>query len=294
MKYVLDIQGIQTRYVFDFPRGMGFFFKCYFGHQLKLISKIGNEDFVITYKISFFGRALRLVKGKQKDSFVHIPVLKIMRALLRSMYQTILPSSSSIGLFEFFVQLIRLSFLEPLEEQLSIRGFYLLHGGVLSKKNEDAIVLLAKSKGGKSTISRMFEDHGYQVISDNYAFFNGQDLLTIPECRRYGIAKRFCFSFYGKGVFEPSAARVLRVKKFIQLSFETSFFFVPKPLEELSISLASTYLEEGEGCFVGLNDLVKNNFLSLDKKLSNISYFHFGMMKDIDKTCKFVGKIVND
>jgi len=291
---MLDISNGNKRYVFVFFGLLLPFFKRYFGESLKPIEFIENTDVIINYRLALTGRVEKLQKSRSNKIFLYVPLWKIIRATIRSLYQVFIPKSSSIGLFEYFVYLIRMSFLEPVEEDLARNGFFMIHGAVLTKNDEDALVLVAASRGGKSTVAKVFEDQGYRVVSDNYAFFNGVNVITVSECRRYGDAKRFSFSFYGKGVFDAPLHGFFKVEKLYWLSFSSEFCVKALTSKHFIEKLTKLYLDENEGVFVNEDNVVRCNFASLEGRLTGISFFDFKMIKDINKTKLFLKGIIDD
>ncbi len=291
MKCTLKIIELNENIIFEFPRVCYPFFYCYFGDELKMFNNEHGKT--ITYKFKFLNLKVVLEHKATDETVLLIPINQLIRALIRSIYQIAFPKSSSIGLFEYFVYLIRKSFLEPFEKNVSQLGFFLIHGAMVSKNNE-TILLVAGSRSGKSTVSKIYEDFGYDTFNDNYVFLNGNKIFTIPECSRYGVAKRFGFSFYGKGVYKAKKSNSCLLNEILWLSFSTSFSIVELSLDDFLHMLEEVYINEQEGAFKSNPIAVSNNYNSLRTKMTKAKIYRMNMIKDIHKTKLFIEEQIND
>lgn len=294
MKRVLDVKVLGRSYVFIFPWLFLLFFEKYFGPSLQSIERGSEDGDFIRLKVFFFGKKERFVRAEDGVSTIYVPVVGVLRALVRSVFQILVPRSSSIGLFEYFVLLIRKGFLEPLELDMAKQGFFLVHGALLTKECSGTLMLVAPSKGGKSTVSKILEGSGYQVVGDNYVFFDGSRVVTIPECRRSGRARRFSFSFYGKAVHDAPFEKELEVDKIFWLSFSSAFDVKSLSSNRFLKRLSDLYLVEGEGCFEGKQQAVYANFKKIDHGLKGVGLYDLEMVKSIPETRDYLKRCIDD
>lgn len=294
MKLALSIKSLNRKHIFEAPWFLLSFFKRYFGSAVEVVDQDEISCSYTILRFSLLGSVERLENDGEGGVILYVPIKKVFRALIRSVFQISFPQSNTIGLFEYFVFLIRVCFLEPLEADFAKKGFFLVHGALLTKSHTDSLMLVAPSKGGKSTISKVLEEVGYRVVSDNYVFFDGKRVITVPECRRFGSAKRFSFSFYGKHVHAAPVEMTLEVKKIMWLSFSNEFDIQRIASDDLSTMLSRLYFNECEGVFVDDKCLVERNFEKIKQNLDEIEAFKFYMIRDIAKTRSFLLECIDD
>ena len=294
MKCMLNIAGVGKTYVFESNGFLWPFFKAYFGSNVRKVDTYTKVAVVVAFKIHYTGDNEILLRHDECRYSLSIPAIKIFRAFIRSMYQLMNPNSNTIGLFEYFVYLIRKSFLEPLELELATNAYLLIHGAVLSKNTNDAILLVAGSQGGKSTVSKMLGEQGFRIVGDNYAFFNGDKVMTVPECRRYGKPRRFAFSFYAKGVHDAPKPEWLKIRKVFILSFADRFAVTQLTRDSVKQKLISLYMVEKEGCFHHEYGVVESNFNQFACNLQSNDLFELTMIKDLEKTEQYLKELFCD
>lgn len=292
MKRELRLEKINCTYELIFAWYFYPLFLAYFGENLKLKGSRTEKKVTISYQLSVFGSEVFYRETDQK-LYVRIPLPKLIRAAIRSAYQILMPTSSNIGLFEYFVYIFRGSILDHIEEDLRMRSFCLVHGAVV-KKDHNVILLFAKSGGGKSTLADLLSSKGFEIICDNYVFFNGSQVVTIPECRRLGPPPRLGVSFYGKGVHEVTKHELLDLNCIICLEFSSTNKLTPLSKQKVSTLLCNAYISEGEGSFYNDRDAVSIMYESLRANITVPNLYQMNLLKNISSTNNYVEELIRD
>jgi len=247
MLFDLPIPALQTTFRFDIGVTWQSCLKTFFGDQLRPQSATDQAVYTLRLRHPIGGRGITLAHRDEAGCTVNMPLRSLLRAALRSTAQVALPQSNSIGLFEAFVGVLRVGFFEPLEAIAAERGYALLHAATLAMPNGEALLLVAPTKGGKSTVAATLAERGFALHGDNYAFFDGTTVFTVPECRRLGPPRRLSPSFYAKGVRPPPAPCQLPVASVVCLAFGEAFATRPISAAEAAAVMATCYQDSGEG-----------------------------------------------
>ena len=173
IKRYLYIEDLNLNICLSYPIIFSGCFQSYFGKHL-FINNYRVTD--LHYIFSFFNLSSTL-----KKIYIYINLYQLFRAFIRSIYKNLFIGVNVMGVFEYIVYLIRNHILIDLEQLLIENGYSLLHGAVLTN-NTNTILLLGRSKTGKTSYSFLLEQIGWKCLSDNYVFVNGNKFLTLPEC----------------------------------------------------------------------------------------------------------------
>jgi hypothetical protein len=294
MLFDLPIPALQTTFRFDVGGAWEGCLKAFFGDQLRPKSATDQAVYTVRLRHPISGRGVTLADRGDAGCTVNMPLRSLLRAALRSTAQVALPQSNSIGLFEAFVGVLRLGFFEPLEAIAAERGFALLHAATLAMPSGEALLLVAPTKGGKSTVAATLAGRGFALHGDNYAFFDGTTVFTVPECRRLGPPRRLSPSFYAKGVNPPPTPCQLPVASVVVLAFGEAFCTRPTDAAETAAAMATCYQDSGEGVMADQAQRIESAFLTLVPALENLHTFRLEMMRDLPRTEAFLEQLVDD
>lgn len=271
-----------------YPAILSCFFYAFFGDYISEYIYEENDSIISKWKFNLPWMRNQIDSQDISLYEYNFSLKEILRASIRSAYQLINPRSKTIGLFELFILVLRNTILLDVEKHLINSSFYMIHGALLSKGNS-TIILVGKSGSGKSTFSKVLEEHGWQCYGDNYVFINNNMAMTIPECQRFGQAKRFKFSFYGKNVGFPKKTKPINWSSIILLEKNSN-----ADIRLLSLSIEATVdeiikisLQENEGIVnQQLSKYIKG--LTKLKKQSNSKTYRLIHGANIEKTKEFI------
>lgn len=184
--------------------------------------------------------------------------VKIMRAMVRSLYKFLNNKAVVVGVPELYMAIIRRTVIEPIEYFLHTQGWLLIHASVF-RYDGKLFVVTAGSKAGKSTlVSKLLKYKDCEILADNYCFIKGDMVKTIEEPFRGGRISRFKLSLYGRTINGHPKHFEGKMNYFLTLNRGIKNNLKRIPFNEINLNICKTNSNEKEGIrFLHESDCIK-------------------------------------